>query len=281
MLEVRGLRKVFNPGEVTEVRALDGVDLVVPEGSWTIVIGGNGSGKSTLLNAVAGSFALDSGMVRVGGTDVSRWPEWKRARLVGRVFQDPFAGTAPSLTVAENLALADRRGRSRGLGWLLHRRDRARFRDTIASLGLGLESRLDQPIGTMSGGQRQSMTLAMATLQTPRLLLLDEHTAALDPRSADLVIQATRRVVEAHRLTTMMVTHSMTQAAELGDRLVVMHRGRVERIFEGADKARLRADRLVDLFAELRMQDDLDDSVAAMLAADYVEAGASLSPSAS
>ena len=133
MLEVRGLRKVFNPGEVTEVRALDGVDLVVPDGSWTIVIGGNGSGKSTLLNAVAGSFPLDSGLIRVAGTEVTRWPEWKRARLVGRVFQDPFAGTAPSLTVAENMALAERRGRARGLGWLLHRRDRSRYRDTIAA----------------------------------------------------------------------------------------------------------------------------------------------------
>ncbi len=278
MLEVQGLRKVFNPGEVTEVRALDGVDLTVPEGSWTMVIGGNGSGKSTLLNAVAGSFPLDAGRIRVGGVEVSGWPEWKRARLVGRVFQDPFAGTAPSLTVAENMALADRRGRSRGLGWLLHRRDRDRFRQTIAALGLGLEQRLDQPIGTMSGGQRQSMTLAMATLRPPRLLLLDEHTAALDPRSADLVIQATRRVVEAHRLTTLMVTHSMTQAAELGDRLVVMHRGRVERVYDGAQKRRLRPETLVELFAELRMQDDLDDTVAAMLAAEYAEP---VSPSAS
>ena len=271
MLDVRGITKTFNPGTATEVRALAGATLAIPTGSWTIVIGGNGSGKSTLLGAVAGSFLVDSGSIAIDGVDVTRRPQWRRAGLIGRVFQDPFAGTAPSLTVAENMALAARRGLVRGLGPLLRSRDRDRFRDRVAGLGLGLENRMDQAIGSMSGGQRQALTLLMATLRTPSLLLLDEHTAALDPKSAELVIAATRRLVEADRLTTLMVTHSMHQAADLGDRLVVMHRGAVERLYEQGDKRRLRPDQLTDLFAEVRMQDRIDAGVAAMLAADYVE----------
>ena len=272
MLDVASISKTFNPGQETEVRALVDASLAVPAGSWTIVIGGNGSGKSSLLNAVAGSFQIDSGSIAIDGTDVTRLPQWRRAVLVGRVFQDPFAGTAPALTVAENLALAARRGLFRGLGPLLRTRDRAGFRDRVASLGLGLENRMDQVIGSLSGGQRQSLTLLMATLRTPALLLLDEHTAALDPKSAELVIAATRRLIAADRLTVLMVTHSMQQAADLGDRLVVMHRGGVERVYEGAAKNRLRPDQLTDLFAELRMQDRIDTATAGMLAEAYIEA---------
>jgi len=271
VLEIVNISKTFHPGEETEVRALANVTLTIPTGSWTIVIGGNGSGKSSLLNAVAGSFFVDAGSIAIDQQVVTRQPQWRRATLIGRVFQDPFAGTAPSLTVAENMALAARRGLSRGLGPLLWSRARSHFRDSVASLGLGLENRMDQAIGSMSGGQRQALTLLMATLRTPSLLLLDEHTAALDPKSAELVIAATRRLVQAYQLTTLMVTHSMQQAADLGDRLVVMHRGSVERMYAKAEKARLRPDQLADLFVEVRMQDKIDTDTAAMLAQAYVE----------
>ncbi len=270
MLELCGVTKEF-AGDTTDcVRALDAVDLQVAESSFVTMIGTNGSGKSTLLNAIAGTITLDAGTIRLDRRDVTRWPEHRRAALVGRVFQNPFSGTAPSMTVAENLALAARRGRSRGLAWAVRQRTRSLLRDRLAALGMGLEDRIDTPIGLLSGGQRQAITLLMATWSRPKLLLLDEHTAALDPKTADLVMRLTEEIVAAERLTTVMVTHSMQQATAVGDRLVMMHHGRVVYDVRGAEKQRLRADELLCRFEELRRSELLDASAAEMLLAAYV-----------
>ena len=270
MLEVQGARKTFHPGTADEVRALRSVTVSVPDGSFAVVIGTNGSGKSTLLNAVAGSVFPDAGTIRLDGLDVTRWSEDRRARMVGRVFQNPFSGTAPSMTIAENLALAARRGKARGLGLAITRTLRSEIRERIAALGMGLEDRLESEIGTLSGGQRQVLTLLMATWVRPRLLLLDEHTAALDPKTAEQVIRLTKEVVERDRLTTLMVTHSMAQAVNLGDRLVMMHRGQV--IHEAADdeKRSLRPEDLLARFDEVRRADRLDAAAADLLRARYI-----------
>ena len=270
MLQLRRLRKTFNPGTPNEVRALQGVDFALDEGSFVTVIGGNGSGKSTLLNAVAGTFFVDRGTLTLDGTDVTSWPEHRRASMIGRVFQNPFSGTAPSMTIAENLALAARRGRRRGLGWALGPAMRSEIRDRVRTLNMRLEDRLDNAIGSLSGGQRQALTLLMATWLKPRLLLLDEHTAALDPKSADQVIALSEQIVARDHLTTLMVTHSMAQAATLGDRLIMMHRGEVIHDFRGADKRRLRPGDLLARFEDVRRADQLDDSAAQMLRRLYV-----------
>jgi putative ABC transport system ATP-binding protein len=270
MLELRRLFKTFSPGTPNEVRALRGVDVTIAEASFVIVIGTNGSGKSTLLNAVAGGFFVDSGSIRLDGTDMTGWPEHRRASLIGRVFQNPFSGTAPSMTIAENLVLAARRGRPRGLGWALTRRMRDDFRDRVRRLNMRLEDRLDNPIGSLSGGQRQALTLLMASWLKPKLLLLDEHTAALDPKSADKVAELSAEIVKRDRLTTLMVTHSMQQAAHMGDRLVMMHRGEVLHDFHGADKQRIRANDLLNRFEEVRRAEQLDESAAEMLQRLYV-----------
>lgn len=270
MLTLTGLRKTFNPGTVNEVRALQGVDLTIDDGSFVIVLGMNGSGKSTLLNAVAGTFYLDEGRIELAGRDVTRWAEHRRAQLIGRVFQNPFSGTAPNMSIAENFALAARRGKPRGLGFALATDLMAPLRDRIASLKMGLENRLDNAIGSLSGGQRQALTLLMASWLKPELLLLDEHTAALDPKSGDQVIALSEEVIKRDRLTTLMVTHSMQQAVSLGDRLIMMHRGAVLHDFRGAEKKRLRADDLIDLFNEVRRRELLDESAASMLQALYV-----------
>src|SRR5690242_16874831 len=270
MLEIDGVHKTFHAGTPNEVRALQGVDLTIEEGSFVIVIGTNGSGKSTLLNAVAGTFFLDSGSIRLDGDDVTRWPEHRRASLIGRVFQNPFSGTAPTLSVAENLALATRRGLPRTLGWVLRGDRQGEMRDAIRRLNMGLEDRLPNPIGTLSGGQRQALTLLMATWRKPKLLLLDEHTAALDPKSADQVIRLSQEAIERDRLTAMMVTHSMQQAASLGDRLVMMHRGRVLHDLRGAEKRRVRAEDLLARFEEVRRGEQLDEPAAEMLRRRYV-----------
>jgi putative tryptophan/tyrosine transport system ATP-binding protein len=270
MLDIRGAFKTFNRGTPNEVRALRGVDLHIDEGSFVIVIGTNGSGKSTLLNAVAGGFPLDAGTLTLDGVNVTGWSEHRRASLIGRVFQNPFSGTAPSMSIEENLALAARRGRRRGLGWALSRSMRAEFQDRVRRLKMGLEHRLENPIGTLSGGQRQALTLLMASWLKPRLLLLDEHTAALDPKTADQVIQLSEEIVVGDRLTTLMVTHSMQQATHLGDRLVMMHRGQVIHDFRGAEKARLRADDLLNRFEDVRRAEQLDESAAEMLQRLYV-----------
>jgi putative tryptophan/tyrosine transport system ATP-binding protein len=270
MLEVRAAFKTFNAGTMNEVRALEGVDLTIDDGSFVIVVGTNGSGKSTLLNAVAGTFALDSGSIHLDGIDITRWPEHRRASIVGRVFQNPFSGTAPNMSVAENLTLAARRGRRRGLGWALSSSIRRELRERVRGLGMGLEDRLDNTIGSLSGGQRQALTLLIATWLKPRLLLLDEHTAALDPKSADQVIRVSREIVERERLTTLMVTHSMTQAVHLGDRLVMMYRGRMIHDFRGAEKRRLRVEELLARFEDVRRAEQLDETAAEMLRRAYV-----------
>ncbi|HSI08496.1 MAG TPA: ATP-binding cassette domain-containing protein [Rariglobus sp.] len=270
MLSITGIRKTFNPDTVNEVRALQGVDLVIEDGSFVIVLGMNGSGKSTLLNAVAGTFIVDHGRIELAGRDVTRWAEHRRASLIGRVFQNPFSGTAPTMSIAENFALASHRGRPRGLTPALDKSLMSPLRDRIASLKMGLENRLDNAIGSLSGGQRQALTLLMATWLKPELLLLDEHTAALDPKSADQVIALSEEVIERDHLTTLMVTHSMQQAVTLGDRLIMMHRGRVLHDFRGAEKKRLRAEDLINLFDEVRRRELLDESAASMLQSLYV-----------
>jgi putative ABC transport system ATP-binding protein len=270
MLEVQSVSKTFNAGTPNEVRSLRGVNLELAEGSWVIIIGTNGSGKSTLLNAVAGTFPVDDGKIRLARRDMTRWPEHQRAALIGRVFQNPFSGTSPSLTIRENLSLASRRGCGRGLGWGLKASLVARMRDEVSRLNMGLEDRLENAIGSLSGGQRQALTLVMATWLRPDLLLLDEHTAALDPKSADLVIALTEQVIARDKLTSLMVTHSMHQAANLGDRLIMMHRGQIIHDFQGAAKRRLRPDDLLARFEEVRRAEQLDESAAQMLAEQYV-----------
>ncbi len=270
MLNIDNVYKTFHEGTAHEVRALQGLNVHINEGSFTVVIGTNGSGKSTLLNAVAGTFFVDRGHVQIDGKDVTRWPEHKRASLLGRVFQNPFSGTAPDLSIAENLALASKRGDRRGLGPIVSGRLRRRMREVVSQLKMGLEDRLDTPIGTLSGGQRQALTLLMATWQKPRLLLLDEHTAALDPKSAEQVVALSEEVISRDRLTTIMVTHSMQQAARLGDRLLMMHQGKVLLNLGGAQKKRVRPEELLARFEEVRRSDLLDESVSEMLARCYV-----------
>jgi putative ABC transport system ATP-binding protein len=270
MLAMHDITKTFFPGTPNEVRALRGVDLKIDDGSFVVVIGMNGSGKSTLLNAVAGTFPVDTGKILLADRDITRWPEHRRAKLIGRVFQNPFSGTAPTMTIAENLVLALRRGRPRRLGWALGPWLKSDLRERVRRMGLGLEDRLDNPIGTLSGGQRQSLTLLMSALVKPDLLLLDEHTAALDPKSADQVIRLTEEIIREHRLTTLMVTHSMQQAAHLGDRLIMMVRGNIIHDYRGAEKQRLRPENLLARFDDVRRAEQLDESAAEMLRAMYV-----------
>lgn len=270
MLEVDHIERTFNPGTPNEVRALRNVSLTLHEGSFLIIIGTNGSGKSTLLNAVAGTFLVDSGSIRLDGKDMTRWPEHKRASLIGRVFQNPFSGTAPNMSIAENLALAAKRGLPRGLGWALNKSLRQELRDRVHTLNMGLEDRLDNAIGSLSGGQRQALTLLMATWLKPKLLLLDEHTAALDPKSADQVIRLSHDIIHRDKLTTLMVTHSMQQAVNLGDRIIMMHRGQILHDLQGAERERARVDDLLARFEDVRRREQLDSSAAEMLRRNYV-----------
>jgi putative ABC transport system ATP-binding protein len=257
MLTLKKIHKSFNPGTINEVRALDGVDLHIEEGSFVIVLGMNGSGKSTLLNAIAGSFQVDGGSLTLDERNITDWPEHKRAALIGRVFQNPFSGTAPNLSIAENFAMAAKRGHRRGLWWALTNSLKRELHDRVSRLNMGLEDRLNGMIGTLSGGQRQALTLLMATWNRPKLLLLDEHTAALDPKSASQVIHLTREVVDGGRLTTFMVTHSMQQAVSMGDRLIMMHHGRIVHDFSGEDKQRLKVEDLLQLFNGLRRGEEI------------------------
>jgi len=270
MLELHDATVTFSAPGGPLVRAVDGVSITVPAGTFVVVIGTNGSGKSTLLGSIAGTVRLDGGSIHLAGQDITRWREDQRARLVGRVFQDPRAGTAASLTVLENIAVAACRGRRPGLGWATDRTLRAEAAARLARIVPGLETRLDQPIGSLSGGQRQIVTLVMATWHRPDLLLLDEHTAALDPAAADRVVQATARIVREGTLTALMVTHSLAQAASLGDRLLLVHRGRIALDVEGAAKRRLTAEDLADRFDRLRRADQLDDAAARTLATLYL-----------
>ena len=227
MLELKNLHKTFNPGTVNAKTALNDLCLTLNDGDFVTVIGGNGAGKSTMLNAIAGVWRPDSGHIIIDGQDVTHMPEHKRAKFLGRVFQDPMMGTAATLGIDENLALAARRGKSRGLGWSITKAEREKYRDLLATLDLGLEDRMTSKVGLLSGGQRQAVTLLMASLQEPKLLLLDEHTAALDPKTAAKVLEISEEIVSRHKLTTLMVTHNMKDAIAHGNRLIMMYGGRV------------------------------------------------------
>mgnify|MGYP001159157335 CR=1 FL=1 len=268
-LKLEALTQVFHAGTPNEVRALDGVDLELPRGTFAVVLGANGSGKSSLLDAIAGRLKHVTGRIFLDGREVTHRPEWRRAHLIGRVFQSPFSGTSADLSIAENLALAARRGGQRGLRLSLSPDRRQAIREKVASLGMGLEDRLDTPIGWLSGGQRQALTVLMATIVRPSLLLLDEHTAALDPRSAEVVIKLTREIITAGGRTPLMATHSMAQAVQLGDRVLVMHRGRLVYDIPEARMHRLDQEDLLGLFDQLRWADRLDDPAAAMLRRGY------------
>jgi len=271
MLEIQNISKKFLSGTPNEVFALKNISLSLDKANFLIVIGTNGSGKSTLLNAIAGSFLTDSGTIHLDDKDMTRMPEYKRASFIGRVFQNPFSGTAPNMSIADNLAMAASRGvHFRGMGWALKKELLNEFKDKLALLGFGLEDRLNHTVGTLSGGQRQALTLLMATWVRPKLLLLDEHTAALDPKSADLVIRLTEKIITQEKLTTLMVTHSMHQAVNLGDRLIMMNKGHIIHDYQGAEKKRLRIDDLFTSFEELRRMEQLDESAANMLKKTYV-----------
>ncbi len=270
MLEISNIYKVFNAGTLNEVAALQDVSLTIGDGSFVCVLGSNGSGKSTLLNAVAGNFLPDAGSIILNGRNITRWPEHKRARFIGRVFQNPFSGTAPDMSIVENLSLAAKRGKKRGLEWGMPASLVRNLKNKVKSLNMGLENRLDSPIGKLSGGQRQALTLLMATLLKPDLLLLDEHTAALDPKTASIVITLTEKIIKESNLTTMMVTHSMQQAVNMGDRVIMMHKGKIRYDFGAEEKKRLKAQDLISLFDELRRKDQVDPGVAELLVSNYV-----------
>lgn len=261
MLEIQGVRKTFFPGTVNEKVALSGVDLTLEDGDFVTVIGGNGAGKSTLLNVVSGTLTADSGTVVLDGVDITRMPEYRRAKYLGRVFQDPMMGTAPSMLIEENLALAARRGKRRGLRWGISGAERDRYREMLRQLDLGLEDRMSTRVGLLSGGQRQALTLLMASLQQPKLLLLDEHTAALDPRTAAKVLALSDKIVSEHRLTTMMVTHNMKDAIAHGNRLIMMNAGRVVLDIRGEEKARLTVPELLELFNKASGSDGVTDKM--------------------
>ena len=252
MLSVENISKTFFPGTVNEKRALAGVDLTLTDGDFVTVIGSNGAGKSTFLNAVSGRMPVDTGDIVIDGRSVKRMPDHRRAKYIGRVFQDPMAGTAPDLTIEQNLSLALQRGKGRGLGLGITKARRELFREELVSLGLGLENRLTAKVGLLSGGQRQALSLLMAGFTHPSILLLDEHTAALDPARAEHITQLTRRIVEADGLTTLMVTHNMEQAIELGNRLIMMHEGRIIYEVEGEAKQRTTVDELLGRFAAIK-----------------------------
>ena len=250
MLEISGIHKTFHPGTVNANHALKDLSLHLAEGESIAVIGGNGAGKSTLLNAVAGVWTVDSGSIHLDGIDITHLPEHKRAKYIGRVFQDPMMGTAGNMQIEENLALAARRGKRRGLKAGITKAEREQFRDMLRILDLGLENRLTDKVGLLSGGQRQALTLLMATLQKPKLLLLDEHTAALDPKTAAKVMEVTRTLVNRDRLTTLMITHNMRDAIEYGDRLIMMYEGCIALDIAGEEKQKLTVEDLLAKFGQ-------------------------------
>jgi len=250
MLKITNLHKTFNPGTVNAKKALNGLSLELADGDFVTVIGGNGAGKSTLLNAISGVWKPDFGTVEIDGVDVTNMPEFKRATYLGRVFQDPMKGTAPDMEIAENLAIAARRGKRRGLSWGVKRSEREEYKALLAQLDLGLESRLSSKVGLLSGGQRQAVTLLMATLKKPKLLLLDEHTAALDPKTAAKVLEITDRIVNDNKLTTLMITHNMRDAIDHGNRLIMLHEGRVIIDVSGEEKKNLTVEDLLDMFTK-------------------------------
>lgn len=261
LLIAEQIKKTFNPLTPNEKVALKGVTLSLQQGEFCVVIGSNGAGKSTLLNAIAGRFPLDQGRIMIDGQDVTRLREFERARWIGRVFQDPLAGTAPSLTIFENMAIAYRRGMPRTLKSTFKQTYRERFIEALRDLGLGLEGRLGTKVGTLSGGERQALTLVMATFTDPKLLLLDEHTAALDPKRAALITELTNKIVRQKQLTTLMITHNMEQALHLGDRLIMMHAGEIVLDLGAEQKSRMKVRDLIDAFEKVRGETFADDRV--------------------
>ena len=261
MLEIKDVYKTFNPGTVNAKTALNGLNLTLREGDFVTVIGGNGAGKSTMLNAVAGVFAVDSGSITIDGEDVTRQPEHKRAALLGRVFQDPMLGTAPTMMIEENLALAARRGKSRGLRWGITKTERLDYRELLRTLDLGLEDRMTSKVGLLSGGQRQALTLLMAALRQPKLLLLDEHTAALDPKTAAKVLELSDQIVAENHLTTLMITHNLRDAIAHGNRLIMMDAGRVVVDIAGEEKKKLTVPDLLALFSRASGSDEANDKM--------------------
>lgn len=250
MLKIESVYKTFNPGTINEKKALKGIDLVLNEGDFVTVIGGNGAGKSTMLNMIAGVYPADRGKILIDETNVTKLPEHKRAKYLGRVFQDPMTGTAADMNIEENLAIAARRGKSRFLGWGITGKEREEYRKRLKTLDLGLEERMSAKVGLLSGGQRQALTLLMASLEKPKVLLLDEHTAALDPKTAKKVLDLTEEIVEKDNLTTLMITHNMKDAIRLGNRLIMMHEGRIIYDVSGEEKKKLKVADLLAKFEE-------------------------------
>ena len=259
MLEINNIWKTFNAGTVNEKQALRGLSLTLKDGDFCTVIGGNGAGKSTMMNSVAGTYPVDSGSILIGGVDVTRLPEYKRAKYIGRVFQDPMMGTAATMQIEENLALAMRRGQKRTLRVGITRQEREEYKEMLKILDLGLESRLTSKVGLLSGGQRQALTLLMATLKKPKLLLLDEHTAALDPKTAAKVLDATERIVQRDHLTTLMITHNMRDAIAHGNRLVMLSEGRIVIDVSGEEKKNLTVPQLLELFSQASGTEETSD----------------------
>ena len=259
MLKVNGIYKTFNKGTVNEKRALNGVDLELNAGDFVTIIGGNGAGKSTLLNSICGVFPVDRGSIIIDGINVTKLPEHKRAKYLGRVFQDPMMGTAADMWIEENMSLAYRRGKRRGLKWAITGKERSQYRYMLSQLGLGLENRLSSKVGLLSGGQRQALTLLMAVMQKPKLLLLDEHTAALDPKTAETVLNLSDKFIAEGKLTAMMITHNMKDAIAHGNRLIMMHEGRIIYSVSGEEKKALTVDDLLKKFADLSGEEFTND----------------------
>jgi putative ABC transport system ATP-binding protein len=259
MLTIKNLSKTFNKGTINEKQALTNVNLELEAGDFVTVIGGNGAGKSTLLNMVAGVFPVDSGTITVDGVDVTTLPEHKRAKYLGRVFQDPMMGTASTMWIEENMAIASRRGLTRSLRWGISSEQRAEYMNMLAQFGLGLENRLSTSVSLLSGGQRQALTLLMATMRQPKLLLLDEHTAALDPKTAATVLDLTDKIVSRNNLTTMMITHNMKDAIAHGNRLIMMNNGQIIFDVKGEEKKKLTVEDLLKKFSELNGEEMVND----------------------
>jgi len=259
MLEIKNIHKTFNIGTVNEKKALNGLNLKINEGDFVTVIGGNGAGKSTMLNCVAGVHQIEEGSISINGEDVTKWPEYKRAKLLGRVFQDPMMGTASKMGIEENLALAYRRGEKRTLSWGITAKEREMYKEILKPLGLGLENRLGSKVGLLSGGQRQALTLLMATLKKPKLLLLDEHTAALDPKTAKIVLELTDKIIREDKLTTLMITHNMRDAIHYGNRLIMMLEGKVVLDIGGEEKKNLKVEDLLVRFEKASGSEIVND----------------------
>lgn len=261
MLELKNVSKTFNAGTVNAKVALDGLNLTLNDGDFVTVIGSNGAGKSTMLNAISGAFLIDGGSITIDGKDVTRLPEFKRAAYLGRVFQDPMMGTAPTMMIEENLALAARRGKRRSLKWGISNAEREEYKEQLKILGLGLEERLSAKVGLLSGGQRQALTLLMAAMEKPKLLLLDEHTAALDPKTAAKVLETTDKIVEENHLTTLMVTHNMKDAIAHGNRLIMMDAGKVILDISGEEKKKLTVPQLLEMFSKAGGSNEVNDKM--------------------